>query len=133
MTSIKYPEPGCRGVLDLVYCRPILPNKVFDLWVHALWNQNEQSANFEINNASTFICEFCVVPVGLEDSFNVKGCSHFYCQQCIVNFVVSKLQENVTSIECPEPGCQEVLDPECHRPILPNDAFDRWEKLWLKI
>lgn len=125
---IMCPEPGCRGVLDPEYCYPIIPNEVFDLWVHALWDQNEQSSNSEINNASTFICDFCVEPIRLEDSFNVKGCSHFYCQQCIVNFVVSKLQDNVTSIECPEPNCRGVLDPEYCRPILPNDVFDRWGK-----
>ncbi|PQP97798.1 ATP-dependent RNA helicase DEAH12 chloroplastic [Prunus yedoensis var. nudiflora] len=77
-------------------------------------------------NPSTFTCDFCVESKHLQDSFKVKGCSHFFCDQCIVKFVVSKLQDNVTSIMCPVPGCKGMLDPEHCRPILPNQVFDRW-------
>ncbi|PRQ47099.1 putative transcription factor interactor and regulator CCHC(Zn) family [Rosa chinensis] len=134
VTSIMCPEAGCSGVLDPEYCRPILPNEVFDWWETALQSQNEHSSNPEINDprtsndTSTFICDLCVKSFPLEKSFNIKGCSHFYCQQCIVNFVSSKLQDNVTSIECPEPGCWGVLDPEYCHPILPNDIYDQWGK-----
>ncbi|PQQ08945.1 ATP-dependent RNA helicase DEAH12 chloroplastic [Prunus yedoensis var. nudiflora] len=86
-------------------------------------------------NPNTFTCDFCLEPNHLQDSFKVKGCTHFYCDQCIVKFVVSKLQDNVTSIMCPVPGCQGTLDPEHCRRILPNHVFDRWGmpyvKLWL--
>lgn len=131
VTSVACPEAGCRGVLDPEYCRPFLPKEVLVWWENALHDQNGQSSNHEIydsNDTSTFICDFCVESIPLEDSFNIKGCSHFYCQQCIANFVVSKLQDNVTSIACPEPGCTGVLDPEYCRPILPNDIYDRWGK-----
>ncbi|KAL6274320.1 hypothetical protein ACE6H2_025012 [Prunus campanulata] len=78
------------------------------------------------NSPNTFTCDFCLEPNHLQDSFKVKGCTHFYCDQCIVKFVVSKLQDNVTSIMCPVPGCQGTLDPEHCRRILPNNIFDRW-------
>lgn len=135
VTSIMCPEAGCSGVLDPEYCRLILPDELYDWWETALQSQNEQSSNNpETNDASTnsdtstFICDLCVESFPLEESFNIKGCSHFYCQQCIVNYVSSKLQDNVTSIMCPEPGCCGVLDPEYCHPILPNDIYDRWGK-----
>ncbi|XP_016651567.1 PREDICTED: probable E3 ubiquitin-protein ligase ARI9 [Prunus mume] len=56
------------------------------------------------------------------------GCAHFYCQECIVRFIVSKLQDNVTSVTCPDQGCPGVLDLEYCRPILPYDVFHRWGK-----
>ncbi|CAB4288073.1 unnamed protein product [Prunus armeniaca] len=75
-----------------------------------------------------FVCHFCHEQVHLERSFNIKGCAHFYCQECIVRFIVSKLQDNVTSVTCPDQGCPGVLDLEYCRPILPYDVFHRWGK-----
>ncbi|TQD77090.1 hypothetical protein C1H46_037366, partial [Malus baccata] len=78
---------------------------------------------------STFICKFFVEAVNLKDSFNISGYTDFYCQDCIVKFVVSKLQDNVTRITCPVPECTGTLDPEYCREILSKDIFDRnWER-----
>ncbi|KAH0970871.1 hypothetical protein GBA52_023027 [Prunus armeniaca] len=60
-----------------------------------------------------FVCHFCHEQVHLERSFNIK---------------VSKLQDNVTSVTCPDQGCPGVLDLEYCRPILPYDVFHRWGK-----
>lgn len=38
------------------------------------------------------------------------------------------LEDNVTSIACPKPGCTGGLNPEYCRPILLNDIYDRWGK-----
>lgn len=128
--TLHCPVPTCTGTLDPDNCRPILPNEVFDSWMNALCDQIEQSSygGESSNSSTTFKCDFCVEEKHLSDSFNVKDCSHFYCHQCIVNFVVSKLEDNVTSIVCPEPGCRGVLDLQYCQPILPKDVFDRWGK-----
>ncbi|KAK9099612.1 hypothetical protein Syun_026657 [Stephania yunnanensis] len=44
----------------------------------------------------------------------------------MVKYVASKIQENITLIHCPEPGCQGVLEPQFCRSILPLEVFDRW-------
>ncbi|TQD77088.1 hypothetical protein C1H46_037364 [Malus baccata] len=125
VTSITCPVPGCAGVLDPEHCRQILPFDVFVSWGNAL----SESVLFpESDIDSTFICDFCVEPVNLKDSFNRRGCTHFYCQGCIVKFIVSKLQDNVTRIMCPVPSCTGTLDLEYCRAILPKDVFDRWGK-----
>ncbi|XP_050376781.1 E3 ubiquitin-protein ligase RSL1-like [Argentina anserina] len=67
--------------------------------------------------------------IDLEDPFNPEACNdHFYCPECIVEFVKDNLAKNVTSMNCREPGCCGVLDPEYCRPILPSEIYDRWGK-----
>ncbi|KAM1155928.1 hypothetical protein ACFX11_027038 [Malus domestica] len=125
VTSIVCPVPDCQGVLDPDHCRQILPSDVFVSWGNALY---ESVFAPESDIDSTFICDFCVEPVNLKDSFNIKGCTHFYCQGCIVKLIASKLQDNVTCITCPVPDCSGELDIEYCRPIIPEDVFDRWGK-----
>ncbi|XP_050215893.1 E3 ubiquitin-protein ligase RSL1-like [Mercurialis annua] len=74
----------------------------------------------------SFVCEICVEQKGLNDSFNLKGCTHFYCSECTVNYVKSKLDDNITSISCPISDCAGVLEPEFCREILPEEVFNRW-------
>ncbi|KAM1047400.1 hypothetical protein ACFX2C_026759 [Malus domestica] len=120
------PVQGCAGLLDPDYCRPILPDDIFDGWGNALCESALVDESDDI--CSTFVCDFCVERVDLKDSFNIKGCSHFYRQYCIVKFVASKLDDNVSSIICPAQGCTGSLDLDYCRPILPTDVFDRWGK-----
>ncbi|PRQ23987.1 putative transcription factor C2H2 family [Rosa chinensis] len=83
------------------------------------------------NTSSTFIfkCLFCNEKTPLLNAFHIKGCNHFYCPPCVVKFVVSKLQDDITSIMCPVSYCSTgVLDLEYCRRILPKDVTDRWEK-----
>ncbi|KAM2507338.1 hypothetical protein ACFX1W_029673 [Malus domestica] len=62
-----------------------------------------------------FVCEICVESKAASESFGIKSCSHSYCTDCMVKYVCSKLQENVTSIE-----------PEHCRSILPAKVFESW-------
>ncbi|KAF8388681.1 hypothetical protein HHK36_025361 [Tetracentron sinense] len=83
-----------------------------------------QSSNSKAS--STFICEICIEPKSQSESFNIKGCTHSYCSECMTRYVASKIQENITSIQCPESNCKGVLEPEYCRSILPPKVFDRW-------
>ncbi|PRQ47121.1 putative transcription factor C2H2 family [Rosa chinensis] len=95
--------------------------------------QSSTSTSFDTPRR-TFICGLCLKPIQLEDSFDFKGCPHFYCTPCIVNFVVSKLQDNADwSLQCPVPTCTGTLDPDYCRPILPSQAFDSWMNAYCVI
>ncbi|KAH6798566.1 hypothetical protein C2S51_035050 [Perilla frutescens var. frutescens] len=74
----------------------------------------------------SFTCEICADEKPISDSFRIIGCHHSYCTQCILNYVAAKLQENITSINCPVPGCSGALEPQHCRTILPKEVFDRW-------
>ncbi|XP_062080609.1 E3 ubiquitin-protein ligase RSL1-like [Humulus lupulus] len=87
-------------------------------------SENGQSSNS--NNDSSFVCEICAEPKSGSESFSIKGCSHSYCSRCMVRYVASKLQDNITRIDCPVSGCNGSLEPEyCHSILLP-EVFDRW-------
>ncbi|KAJ7955375.1 RBR-type E3 ubiquitin transferase [Quillaja saponaria] len=83
-----------------------------------------QSSNS--NSDPSFVCEICVEPKTQNESFSVQGCSHVYCTDCMMKYVASKLQDNITSIRCPVSDCRGLLEPEYCRPILPPEMFDRW-------
>ncbi|OMO50064.1 Zinc finger, RING/FYVE/PHD-type, partial [Corchorus capsularis] len=75
---------------------------------------------------SFYVCQICFESNSLYDSFEVKGCSHFYCTECIINYIKSKLEDNVTLIPCPDVNCEGRLDPDFCREILPLSLFYRW-------
>lgn len=84
-------------------------------------NSNHHSNS--MNDSSSFVCEICF---DAKKSFGNQNCSHSYCEDCINNYVASKLQENITSIKCPVPDCKGSLDLEYCRPILPPKVFEKW-------
>ncbi|CAN1176434.1 E3 ubiquitin-protein ligase RSL1 [Linum perenne] len=76
----------------------------------------------------TFDCEICIETTTLQQSFNPKGCKHFYCNQCTAKYIETELSEkSATQISCPEPGCEGLLDPDHCREILPAKLLNRWE------
>ena len=83
--------------------------------------------DLEENDEPCFVCEICVELKPLHDSFDVNGCNHFYCTLCIVKYIVSKLEDNVTRIPCPESTCESgMLEPDHCRFILPYHVHIKW-------
>ncbi|XAR51120.1 hypothetical protein NMG60_11005663 [Bertholletia excelsa] len=80
------------------------------------------------SEAKNSTCEICVDLKSWGDMFRIMGCDHSYCSDCMVKYVASKLQENITQIQCPVAGCRGLLEPEHCRSILPPEVFDRWGK-----
>ncbi|OMO86391.1 Zinc finger, RING-type [Corchorus olitorius] len=131
-THITCPEANCQGLLDPDFCREILPVDLFERWGNALCESavneidDDFFATYEIDD--DYVCEICVESRPLDDSFGVNGCSHFYCIDCTVKYITSKLDNNETRITCPEANCQGLLDPDFCQEILPTELFKRWGK-----
>ncbi|XP_015955045.1 E3 ubiquitin-protein ligase RSL1 [Arachis duranensis] len=89
-------------------------------------DNNENEKGESSNSAPPFICKICTETKSLVESFCVTGCHHSYCNDCVILYVGSKLQENVINIRCPVPGCKGLLELEDCREILPKEVFDRW-------
>ncbi|MCL7037257.1 hypothetical protein MKW94_015340 [Papaver nudicaule] len=87
--------------------------------------RNDFSKRVVVEN---FVCEICVETKMKNEAFQIKGCRHSFCSECMVRYVASKIQENVTTIGCPEMNCHGVLEPEFCQSILPPEVFDRWGK-----
>ncbi|KAL5698537.1 RBR-type E3 ubiquitin transferase [Ranunculus cassubicifolius] len=85
-----------------------------------------QSSNSKSYKPYTFECVICAETKRRFEFFNIKGCKHCYCKECMSRYVASKIQENVIVIKCPESNCSGVLELEFCREILPREVFDRW-------
>lgn len=72
-------------------------------------------------------CAICMEAKFPFECFSMKGCDHMYCTSCVSQYVAAKVEDNLTSIDCPDPECRDgFLEPEMCRLILPPDVFDRW-------
>ncbi|KHN49087.1 hypothetical protein glysoja_033297 [Glycine soja] len=60
--------------------------------------------------------KFCCESRPIFDSFSPEGCCHFYCTKCTLRYIVSKLQNNVLNLNCPESGCRDNLSPHFCKP-----------------
>ncbi|KAH6823088.1 hypothetical protein C2S53_002082 [Perilla frutescens var. hirtella] len=89
-------------------------------------SSNPKHDKYDTVLKQSFTCEICTDEKPISDSFRLIGCRHSYCTQCTSNYVAAKLQENITSINCPVPCCSGALDPQHCRTILPKEVFDRW-------
>ncbi|KAF7840451.1 putative E3 ubiquitin-protein ligase RNF217 [Senna tora] len=82
----------------------------------------------ELSPPLILTCEICIEEKHIGKFFNAKNCTHFYCIECIVKYIESKLQDNVPILACPRPNCDGILEPSYCRAILPYKVFIRWEK-----
>ncbi|XP_010917393.2 uncharacterized protein [Elaeis guineensis] len=74
-----------------------------------------------------FYCAICMESKPLHEGFDINGCSHKFCMDCVGLYIAAKVGENSTVIGCPDPGCKDGnLEPEMCRSILQGEVFDRW-------
>ncbi|KAF5176419.1 Rbr-type e3 ubiquitin transferase [Thalictrum thalictroides] len=72
-------------------------------------------------------CEVCMDEKEKQEMFNHNNkCCHSFCSECIGKHIASKIQENITSITCPDVNCETVLEPEFCQALVPQEVFDRW-------
>lgn len=77
--------------------------------------------------SSGFYCTICMESVDVRELFPISGCTHLFCVSCVSQYITAKVEENVLSIGCPEPGCKDgALDPEVCRDVIPLQLFQRW-------
>ncbi|KAJ4836744.1 hypothetical protein Tsubulata_005127 [Turnera subulata] len=95
------------------------------LFIDSVTAQGESSNS---RDQRFFVCEICTETRDIVvEWFPIKGCPHAYCTHCVVQYVSSKLEQNLTDIRCPVSGCTTgSLDPEHCRAVLPPEMFDRW-------
>ncbi|GAB2245925.1 hypothetical protein Droror1_Dr00001418 [Drosera rotundifolia] len=109
--------------LDLAI-KASLMDKVNRLWHHDVVHDDETRRVA----LSMFICNICSEAKFPHESFAIKGCTHSYCFDCVRSYVGAKLEDGVSNVKCPEPGCDGTLDPEHCRDILPKDMYVKWGK-----
>ncbi|GMI97892.1 hypothetical protein HRI_003458500 [Hibiscus trionum] len=117
---------GCRlgKFLDNVMCKIHVEKNSSTAEEEDVFYSPRSSMDLQVE----YDCGICTEMKAVYDFFDIKGCSHIYCIECTLNYIKSKLDDNICSIKCPEPNCEGVLDPEFCREILPRSLFNRWGK-----
>jgi hypothetical protein len=74
-----------------------------------------------------FYCDMCMETVHVREVFPVPGCTHLFCIGCLSQYITAKVEDNVVSIGCPQPGCKDgTLYPEACQDVIPLQLFQRW-------
>uniref|UniRef100_A0A803NTI7 RING-type domain-containing protein n=1 Tax=Cannabis sativa TaxID=3483 RepID=A0A803NTI7_CANSA len=73
--------------------------------------ENGQSSNSKDVDPS-FVCEICAEPKSVNESFNIKGCSHSYCSECMARWGMALCEALILGTEkfyCPFKDCSVML------------------------
>ncbi|OIT22407.1 hypothetical protein A4A49_38871 [Nicotiana attenuata] len=89
---------------------------------------NKWNSKYERGETSCIFCTICndVKPVN-SVMRRGKSCEHSYCEECIRNYVVERIKDNITEVKCPVSNCKEIL--EINESLMPADEYyliDRW-------
>lgn len=74
-------------------------------------------------------CPICMEPKHPHETFVVQGCFHVFCLDCIRAHIAAKIQENLTTVRCPQLNCGTALDIQFCGPILPPEVVEKWGRL----
>ncbi|KAI3797564.1 hypothetical protein L1987_32822 [Smallanthus sonchifolius] len=76
------------------------------------------------------LCDICMDAKTSSEMFqNTKVCAHLFCSDCIREYVAAKIKENMTTVKCPDPNCEEVIGPQDCGSIVPKQVLERWESI----
>ncbi|KAJ3677204.1 hypothetical protein LUZ60_002928 [Juncus effusus] len=72
-------------------------------------------------------CKICMEKAPIAQTFTINPCDHSFCNSCTIDYISSKIQENVSRISCPDPDCEAgILEPLLCKEILPKEVFEKW-------
>ncbi|KAK9131520.1 hypothetical protein Sjap_012007 [Stephania japonica] len=79
------------------------------------------------NVFESMYCKICSGHKPQKESMCTKNCSHSFCSDCIDKYIDFQTQKSISSIKCPEPSCEAMLDPDqfAHS-VLPKCVFEAW-------
>lgn len=90
---------------------------------------NTEAMNLEIAEESCqSFCGICLENKENWMMFANDPCRHSFCYECTASHIVTKIQDKVKDIACPAPGCNDVLDFDACRQMIPDDALVQWDE-----
>ncbi|KAL2934138.1 hypothetical protein RDABS01_017257 [Bienertia sinuspersici] len=91
--------------------------------------KNQQNREMgESSQTQLIFCGICMENKQNPEIYKgLTNCKHAFCIDCIRKYVASKIKENIAVVECPDPKCEQAIEPETCNSILPKEVFGRWE------
>uniref|UniRef100_A0A803M9K3 RBR-type E3 ubiquitin transferase n=1 Tax=Chenopodium quinoa TaxID=63459 RepID=A0A803M9K3_CHEQI len=88
----------------------------------------------ESSETKLVFCGICMDYKPKTEIFNgLNICNHKFCTDCIIKYVASKIRENHEMVNCPDPKCNQAIEPENCSAILPKEVFVRWENVLFEV
>ncbi|GFO18180.1 E3 ubiquitin-protein ligase rnf14 [Plakobranchus ocellatus] len=79
------------------------------------------------------LCEVCYDEFPGTQFFKMNECSHAFCHTCMQAFCELHITAGtVEELRCPTQKCDSIVPPYIIQTVLPEEAYDRWEKLLLQ-
>ncbi|KAK2406644.1 E3 ubiquitin-protein ligase RNF144A [Trifolium repens] len=72
-------------------------------------------------------CAICMDDKPIEEMFENRNCSHSFCKDCVGSYLAAKIKEHIAMVKCPDPKCNDILEPIDCIEIIPKNVFERWE------
>ncbi|XP_075112209.1 uncharacterized protein LOC107799213 [Nicotiana tabacum] len=76
----------------------------------------------EKGESSCTYCEICDDAKPPNTLIRGSSCRHYYCEECIRNYIGEKIDEDIKELKCPVSSCKRILDIES---LMPKDFLDR--------
>ncbi|KAJ8447528.1 hypothetical protein Cgig2_031141 [Carnegiea gigantea] len=94
-------------------------------------SKNPENRTFELgesSNSKFIFCGICMESKQIPEIFKgLTKCNHSFCIDCVVKYIASKIKEKIIPVECLDPKCNRVIEPEDCESVLPKEVFGRWE------
>ncbi|CAJ2663279.1 unnamed protein product, partial [Trifolium pratense] len=90
-------------------------------------NEKEEIEEESDSQLKQTYCAICMDEKPIEEMFENRNCSHTFCETCVGSYLAAKIKENIAMVKCPDPNCNDILEPNDCISIIPKDVFERWE------
>ncbi|XP_045791947.1 E3 ubiquitin-protein ligase RSL1-like [Trifolium pratense] len=90
-------------------------------------NEKEEIEEESDSQLKQTYCAICMDEKPIEEMFENRNCSHTFCETCVGSYLDAKIKENIAMVKCPDPNCNDILEPNDCISIIPKDVFERWE------
>jgi E3 ubiquitin-protein ligase RNF144 len=88
--------------------------------------KSESRVEEETGESSQSFCAICMDGKPTREMVINNSCAHSFCSDCTGKYVAISIQENISTVTCPDPKCRGLLEPQFCRSIIPPEVYDRW-------
>lgn len=77
-------------------------------------------------------CQICFSNIEIDNLIIMDKCNHYFCIDCIENFLKVNIKDRKLSLKCPDINCKLKLDYNTIKLIATTETFELYEKYLLE-
>ncbi|KAL3511978.1 hypothetical protein ACH5RR_024695 [Cinchona calisaya] len=87
-------------------------------------NEKSFGASKEIGGSSRLYCDIC-----MEEKERYDMIKHSFCSDCLSRLIQAKIEGNIHFIACPNINCNDIIEPDFVKGMIPENVVARWEEV----